>query len=54
LTIHTLVQQEEVQETTGTARMRSQNKPHGRSTQGTKCKDLYNDIERRSSQLVAG
>ena len=33
--------------------MGSQDKPHGGSTQGTKCKSLCNDIERRrSSQSV--
>ena len=29
--------------------MRSQNKPHRRSTKETKCKGLYNDTKRRRS-----
>ena len=34
--------------------MRSQNKPHGRSSKETKCKGLYDDTKRRSLESMVG
>ena len=53
MALHTLIQQKEIQEVIRMTGIGPQNKSNRRGFKGIKCKDLCNDIERRSFQPVA-